>query len=107
MTVGSPKVASDFRSSGIALQHNKTDSPSSKQPHLTFYEWPAVADIPWNGCAGSPKGLRPITLSIGLQMNRPQIEEKVIIDTARLLETLPRLTENFEIVFADRTGNFE
>ena len=109
MTVGSPKVASDFRSSGIALQHNKTDSPSSKQPHLTFYEWPAAADIPWNGCAGSPKGLRPIILSIGLQMNRPQIEEKVIIDTARLLETLPRLTENFEIVFAndgsaDRTG---
>ena len=51
-------------------------------------------------------------------MNRPQIsilipcynEEKVIIDTARrLLDTLPRLTENFEIVFAndgstDRTG---
>ena len=42
-------------------------------------------------------------------MNRPPIEEKVIIDTARLLETLPRLTENFEIVFAndgstDRTG---
>jgi len=47
--------------------------------------------------------------ALDLQMNRPQIEEKVIIDTARLLETLPRLTENFEIVFAndgstDRTG---
>jgi glycosyltransferase involved in cell wall biosynthesis len=51
-------------------------------------------------------------------MNRPQIsilipcynEQKVIVETARrLLETLPRLTESFEIVFAndgstDRTG---
>ena len=40
--------------------------------------------------------------ALDLQMNRPQIEEKVIIDAARrLLETLPRLTENFEIVFAN------